>query len=147
MQGSKTSRQGSISINTRSLKLDPAPTCTRLVYTGPLVQHWRHPAKAPSEKPCTRLVWTGPTASRFEGLQARLNLKKHKKPPARPSPNLAPAWSSQVQTKKGVRSEFERTLNSQRSRQGWSASGGELMQVRVRAWVLPAPGHPLPETP
>ena len=49
--------------------------------------------------------------------------------------------------KTGARSEFERTLKSQRSRLGWSASGGGIIQFRARALVLSAPGRPLHETP
>ena len=39
----------SVSKKQKSYEPDPAQTCTRLVYTGPFVQDWRHPAKAPSE--------------------------------------------------------------------------------------------------
>ena len=41
------------------------------------------------------------------------------------------------------RSEGKQTLNPQRSRRGWSASGGGAPQVGARAWVLLAPARPL----
>ena len=83
----------------------------------------------------------------FEGLQG--SFSTNKKPRARPSLNLAAAWSRQVQKtnkKTGERSEYERTPNPQSSR-GWTAGRGMITQLGARAWLLSAPVRTLHETP
>ena len=78
--------QSSMAWKAQSISKNP-----RASQTGPFVQDWRHPVRAPSEenwrpqaspkpKPGTRLVWTGGSKASRHG-----SINKH-----RPSPNLAP---------------------------------------------------------
>ena len=94
-----------------------------------------------------RLVWTGPRDSRPEGLQARRWLKKLEASiQTQPKSHLAGLnrCNNKYETS---RSEFEKSLKPHRSRPGWSASVGGIIQFAAQVCALSAPARPLYETP
>ena len=93
---------------------------------------------------CRRLDWS--EQSRLEGLQARAQAEKNSRSlEPDPAQTLHPPdvdRCTKTDTKAGAQSEFKRTLSPSRSKQGCRASGGGLMQVRVRACVFQQPHTP-----